>query len=424
MNGHDRGTKEIGMITYIQLSDIHFRRYSGDAYDIDNDLRNEMIRDIRACYLANQFCTAGVIVCGDIAFSGQDSEYEYADRFLEEVTNCINVKPSCVFCVPGNHDVNQNIPKSSFLVELLQDHLEEAADQIHLDYILSKIMRDRAAAEMLLSPIQAYQKFASKYVCNIDENKLFWEHVVKLNEKYNLKLVGINSALISSAKDHASRTTERKMRIGQCQLPRRTDNTVLLTICHHPPECWKDEQYELQNKLDARVNLQLYGHKHMLRLSANKSCLTVCSGAVHPDRFEGEWIPTYNWITLDIKEDDGKEYLDIHIVPRMYDPQTNQFQDNTEIKSEERTFSLLLSEKPKISSEKEPFIQTDDSSWKKTFAYSFLKLPSVEREKILEELELPLPEDQGRQHYEIIADIIERAEKAGCVEELLHKATK
>ena len=412
------------MITYIQLSDIHFRRYSGDAYDIDNDLRNEMIRDIRACYLANQFCTAGVIVCGDIAFSGQDSEYDYADRFLEEVTTCINVEPSSVYCVPGNHDVNQNIPRNNFLTELLQDRLEEAVDQNHLDSILARIMRDRTAAEMLLSPIQAYQKFASKYVCNIDENKLFWEHVVKLNEKYNLKLVGINSALISSAKDHASRTTERKMRIGQCQLPRRTDNTVLLTICHHPPECWKDEQYELQNKLDARVNLQLYGHKHMLRLSSNKSCLTVCSGAVHPDRFEGEWIPTYNWITLDIKEDDGKEYLDIHIVPRMYDPQTNQFQDNTGIKSEERTFSLLLSETPTTSSTKQPIMSTDDSSWRKTFAYSFLKLPSVEREKILEELGLSLPEDQGCQHYELIADIIERAEKAGCVEVLLHKTTK
>ena len=34
------------MLSFIHLSDIHFHKYSGDAYDIDHDLRCEIIRDI------------------------------------------------------------------------------------------------------------------------------------------------------------------------------------------------------------------------------------------------------------------------------------------------------------------------------------------------------------------------------------------
>lgn len=41
------------MLSFIHLSDIHFRRYSGDLYDIDNDLRAELIHDISHRLLKN-----------------------------------------------------------------------------------------------------------------------------------------------------------------------------------------------------------------------------------------------------------------------------------------------------------------------------------------------------------------------------------
>jgi len=30
----------MSMLSFIHLSDIHFQKYSGDAYDLDADLRN------------------------------------------------------------------------------------------------------------------------------------------------------------------------------------------------------------------------------------------------------------------------------------------------------------------------------------------------------------------------------------------------
>ena len=34
------------MLSFIHLSDIHFRTFSGDPFDIDEDLRSELIYDI------------------------------------------------------------------------------------------------------------------------------------------------------------------------------------------------------------------------------------------------------------------------------------------------------------------------------------------------------------------------------------------
>ena len=35
--------------SFIHMSDIHFRLYSGDSYDLDNPLRKAMINDLKYC---------------------------------------------------------------------------------------------------------------------------------------------------------------------------------------------------------------------------------------------------------------------------------------------------------------------------------------------------------------------------------------
>ena len=59
------------MLAFIHLSDIHFNKYSGDPYDVDKDLRNEVLHDI-ANYCKKAILEInGILICGDIAFSGQ-----------------------------------------------------------------------------------------------------------------------------------------------------------------------------------------------------------------------------------------------------------------------------------------------------------------------------------------------------------------
>lgn len=54
------------MLAFIHLSDIHFTKYSGDQYDIDQDLRDELLRDISVFFKRCIHRVDGVLICGDI----------------------------------------------------------------------------------------------------------------------------------------------------------------------------------------------------------------------------------------------------------------------------------------------------------------------------------------------------------------------
>ena len=55
---------------------------------------------------------------------------------------------------------------------------------------------------------------------------LFWEQDMPLNGTYTLCIVGMNSTLISSERDHVDETTERPMRLSLSQIPKRRANTI------------------------------------------------------------------------------------------------------------------------------------------------------------------------------------------------------
>lgn len=414
------------MISFIHLSDIHFRRCSGDSYDNDDDLRNEMLIDIRGCFGLGCLNPRGILVCGDVAFSGQQKEYEIANDFLAKICGAIGINKNAVYCVPGNHDVDQNIPKNEVAVKLLQEYLENARDQNEFDYRLASIMRGEYSATALMLPISKYQEeFAARYDCYMEPKELGWEHEININEEYNIRLFGLNSVLISNADDHKpGRTTERLMHLGRCQMPKRKQNTILLTLCHHPTECWNDQTNELKSLLDNRATIQFYGHKHDLKLASSQTSLYISSGAVHPSRDEPGWIPTYNWISLEIQRQHGQDYLEVRILPRVYSQEKSCFVDNASIANEQRRYLIPLGEVNAGSATPEARMDAGvvcRPEWSKQFAYDFMNLPPIQRDKILRELGLDRTEDKDRRHYEYLREIVQRAEQMGCEDELLRR---
>lgn len=117
------------MLSFIHLSDIHFQKYSGDAYDLDADLRNELLIDLSKNLPKSISNVNGILICGDIAFSAQEKEYEVASHFLEQICKRVSLDPSRVFCVPGNHDVDQGITRGSWSLQALQHKIETAEPQ-------------------------------------------------------------------------------------------------------------------------------------------------------------------------------------------------------------------------------------------------------------------------------------------------------
>ena len=130
--------------SFIQMSDIHFKSSSGDSYDIDKQLRSAMIRDLKNNVLNYIDNIKGILVCGDLAFSGQKGELEIAKEFLKKMTMLLGLSLKEVFCVVGNHDVDQSVIKNSHIIELLQSELKKVDDMDadKLDSILRKIQKD------------------------------------------------------------------------------------------------------------------------------------------------------------------------------------------------------------------------------------------------------------------------------------------
>ena len=97
------------MITFLHLSDIHFRnREGGPEFDLDAQLRQPLLDDIKS-KPAGGADYNGLLITGDIAFSGKKAEYELAKTWLEQIYTEAGVLPEHTYVVPGNHDVNREM---------------------------------------------------------------------------------------------------------------------------------------------------------------------------------------------------------------------------------------------------------------------------------------------------------------------------
>ena len=77
-------------LVFIHLSDIHFSKKWHDHYELDRDLRDQIELDVGRMKTKFPLVT-GVLISGDIAFSGKKGEYEIALEWLKtlcEIAGC------------------------------------------------------------------------------------------------------------------------------------------------------------------------------------------------------------------------------------------------------------------------------------------------------------------------------------------------
>ena len=73
------------MLTFVHLSDIHFRtRDEGTQFDLDGQIRDALLEDL-ASKPAEGANYNGILITGDIAFGGKHEEYKTAQRWLDQV---------------------------------------------------------------------------------------------------------------------------------------------------------------------------------------------------------------------------------------------------------------------------------------------------------------------------------------------------
>jgi Calcineurin-like phosphoesterase len=305
-------------LSFLHLSDIHFRKgRMGDVHDVDNDIRNELERDLRTFLATRVQKLDGIIVSGDIAFGGQPEEFAYGRAWIEKIAELANCPSSAIMMTPGNHDVDRVAIVDA--VEKLHTDIRGALSLEARDAVIAGILRDPVAGPQLMAPISAYNDLAKEYGCKVSPETPFWERDFALGNRGILRIRGVTSTLISGPKDHAD-THKVVYGAGQRTLL-RVDSVFRMLVGHHPPS-WTLEGDEADRAFGDRAAIQLFGHKHDLWYHRSPRGIRIIAGAVHPDRQESAWEPRYSIISVKLLED-GR--LSTRVYPRRWSKEETTF---------------------------------------------------------------------------------------------------
>lgn len=334
-------------VVLVHLSDIHFTGSSGmSVHDLDAEVRNELLRD--AAMVTKELSgVTGVLVTGDIAFSGQRAEYERAASWLREFCRAIGCPDESVWVVPGNHDVDRKTANSK-VTKTLHESIR-AKQGPALDKELREILTDENSAMALLAPLTEYNVFAARFQCSVSAAKPYWERDLVLSCGTIIRLRGLCSALVSNEHDAKSNIV-----LGQAQVNvHRVDGVEYLTLCHHPPD-WLRDQDTVVSHLESKVRMQLFGHKHSQRVQEINKSLRVTAGAMHPERDDGGWEPMYNIIEISRRDD---QQLGVRLFQRRWHKGNHHFLADQNSKTNQPHHDYIWQDCPRPAPKEPPAVE-------------------------------------------------------------------
>lgn len=305
------------MLRLLHLSDIHFRGYR-PPWDDDEDQRKELILDV--CRLADEGGRVdGIVIGGDIAFSGQPAEYAKAADWLGRLIEASGCPEAAVWMVPGNHDIDRRIVEASEIISAFYTAMRTCATEEITQTLRRKLYSDPASAT-LVEHLRAYNDFARLRGCAVAASHPHWEDRLELDGEPVL-LWGLNSVICSDQSDSGHPWGEPTQFLGhqQSRIPRDAGK-VRIAISHHPPG-WLRDWSRIENYI-ARAHVVLFGHMHTAAVEQARpgAPIHVHAGAVGPDQGD-EWVPTYNLLALALEGDQ----LQVAIQPRVWDAEQTCF---------------------------------------------------------------------------------------------------
>jgi predicted phosphodiesterase len=296
----------------LQVADIHFRHPDcGSDMDPERPYRTALVNDLRR-QVATMGPVSAILVAGDIAYQGRSEEYDAALAWLTELTQVAGCTLGDVFVVPGNHDVDRSLIKSSRAVQNAQAAVATAVAQRREREVIDQF-RDAQAGHALLAPLEAYNRFAARFNCQVyAPEKLRWHQERKLSDEFRLRIYGLTSTLLSGAGAPQNKEDTRlTLYLGPFQTAiDPSEGVVNLVMCHHPPD-WFIDQDDADDAIKGRAALHLFGHKHRQRMHRDATYVRFSAGAVNPERHEPGWEPGYNLVSIKVVEDQGNALLDV-----------------------------------------------------------------------------------------------------------------
>ena len=431
----------------LHISDIHF---SVDGWDEDADQRNELLRDL-ASLVEGEGPIDGVLVGGDIAFSAKPAEYEVAREWIDQVLAvCGGLDRSRVWTVPGNHDVDRELVRTS--ADALRFRLDLATCELAgVDYHLRQRLSVSADASALMAPFESYNDFAMGYGCAVraEEPRWFDERTLVL-DGWRVRLLGISSVLTSGAGNEKGNLV---VGCHQARIERR-EGVIDIVMMHHPPR-WLRDWPHIEPYLK-RAHVWVFGHEHAYAAKQHEpnGSVEISAGAVAPERdFRGEqdpYVAAYNVLTLSRREGDR---LEVEIHPRYWDLSTTQFklhpdgrnqftvsqqtpgpgvlhEDHTNTSehdsaAEPEVVSAVPLAQDLVDAEPAPtareVVEMQDL---RRIGVEYLSLPAYRRHAIAKSLQVLEPEDSSARPAELYPTILRRVRDRNLIDQLKEELAK
>ena len=305
--------------TYIHLSDLHFGQERGTDVHLHRDVRERLIDDAAVLAAGEpEGRVAGIIITGDIAFSGKEAQYLEAGKWLERLREAVGCGVKDVLLVPGNHDVDRDAITAgceAFLERILEIGEEE----------LERYLQDPLDSEVLYRRFGSYRAFAEAYACPIDtESGYTVDRRTQIGPGRFLRLIGANSALVCSRTNNE----QGRLLLGTRQRTFPKDNgEELVVLCHHPLG-WLRDSADTSRFVRARARVFISGHTHSPSSSIERDetrgdVVFISAGAAVPPRGEVAYGFTYNKLAFDWNEE--SDALIVNIEARTWDDEATRF---------------------------------------------------------------------------------------------------
>lgn len=419
------------MMLLLHLSDLHFRRGEvGTAMDPNRHLRNELTRD------AEQMCArlgtpGAILVSGDIAFAGDQAEYDFALSWLEDLCGRCGTTLANVFTVPGNHDVVRAVASRPVIQSLHRD-IKAAANDVAVDSLLRGFLSDAEAGRLLYESIGPYNFFAQQFFCDLlPPQRTIAKRELALNDGSGLRLCGLNSVFVSSAADKRGDlfADPACLQIG-------TERGVENLIMSHHPYTWLRNGDALRDHLNDVARIQLFGHDHTNRIEMHRDYVRLAASAAHPDRAAAGWEPGYNLIQLEVLGAGTDRTLAVRTHVRVWQTAPGRFRAKMDKGSEvfEHTIKLDGWEGPAPAPEPAtaPPLETaatgdgrsagasgsDSMDTLRDISVRFFKLSLSQKLAIAGKLDLLEDQDINQPDFERFRRVFTRARDRGLVEQL------
>ena len=302
------------MIRILQISDIHFKRLP-DAKDEYTQLKERLYEKVEE--IASVSKIDCILICGDVAFSGNPDEYEQkAKVFINRLRGITECQAAQVYMVPGNHDKNRDARYNHTRTLLRESMLKSNEGYKHFSDLY---LDENDVYAKWLVPFEAYTTFANEYRCVSDSvantkagkkkgltDKFYWEDKMSVGP-YTLRLHGINSCYVSDWDDD----NHNQVLPQELYNATKNKNVVNVSVMHHPLEFVKDAD-SVKQEMDRLYQVQFYGHIHKQAID-NNGALKIYSGAIMPPKNEGKgeegYEPVFN--IIEFKEGNGVVFVTV-----------------------------------------------------------------------------------------------------------------